>query len=433
MVELKRSLMTAPGGVCLGCGSAVPGGSEEHCRGFGMLRHEETASLSIAHVDCDAFFASVEKRDNPELAHRPVVVGGGERGVVAAACYIARTYGIHSAMAGFQAKRLCPEAVFVRPRFEAYKEASARIRALMQDLTPLVQMVSVDEAYLDLTGTARLHGRVPAASLVLLQRRIEEEVGVTVSVGLSHNKFLAKMASDLDKPRGFAVIGVEETLRFLAPLPVSQMQGVGRSLAEKLAREGIATIGDLQRKDVRELVDRYGEMGLKLFDRCRGRDSRPVTTERETKSVSGETTFSQDTSDPAALEDKLYAMAKKTAARAKEKGLAGSVVTLKLKTTRFKSLTRRKTLGVATNLADVLFAEGCSLLHQELRRSPNLSYRLIGIGISELVPAAAMKQDLAYPMEREKLEAKEDALGRLRARFGAEVIGTMRDRRTAKK
>ncbi|MCQ8185544.1 DNA polymerase IV [Parvularcula maris] len=425
--------MTAPAAICIGCGAVVPAGEDEHCQGHRVLEHPELAALSIAHVDCDAFFASVEKRDNPELAHQPVVVGGGERGVVAAACYIARTYGVRSAMPAFQAKRLCPNAVFVRPRFEAYKEASMKVRTAMEDLTPLVQMVSVDEAYLDLTGTARLHGKVPAASLVALQRRIEAEVGVTVSVGLSHNKSLAKMASDLDKPRGFAVIGEEETLRFLAPLPVLQMQGVGRSFAAKLERDGIATIGDLQRREARDLVERYGEMGLKLHYRCRGRDNRPVTTVRETKSISGETTFSKDTGDPAVLEDKLYAMAQKTALRAKEKGYAGTVVTVKLKTARFKSLTRRKTLGVATNLAEVLFAEGQALLHEELRKNPSLTYRLIGIGISELVTTAAMKQDLAYPEEREKLEAKEDALGRLRQRFGSQVIGTMRDRRTAKK
>jgi DNA polymerase-4 len=432
MVEPNPTLTNLPSALCLGCGAALPAGTDEHCSGQRVLRHDELDSLCIAHVDCDAFFASVEKRDNPELAHRPVIVGGGERGVVAAACYIARTYGVRSAMPGFQAKRLCPDAVFVRPRFEAYKEASARLRQAMEELTPLVQMVSIDEAYLDLSGTARLHGRSPAASLVRLQRRIESEVGVTVSVGLSHNKTLAKMASELRKPRGFAVIGKAETLGFLAPMEVSKMQGVGAALAAKLVRDGIRTIGDLQKREMPELVRLYGEAGLKLYGRSRGDDPRPVTTDRETKSISGETTFSSGIAERSFLEDKLYAMTQKVAQRAKQKGLAGRTVTLKLKTTRFRVLTRQRPIGVATNLAEVLFAEGRALLAAELSRSPGASYRLIGIGLSDLVPQEAMKLDLAYPAEREKLERKEDALGRLRERFGAEMIGTMRDRRTRK-
>lgn len=419
--------------LCLGCGQGVTPGVENHCPGFRVVDHPELARLSIAHVDCDAFFASVEKRDNPELQHQPVIVGGRERGVVAAACYIARTYGIHSAMPSFQAKKLCPHAVFVRPRFDAYSEASKKVRAAMQDLTPLVEQVSIDEAFLDLSGTERLHGRSPAASLISLQRRIEDEVGVTVSVGLSHNKSLAKMASDLDKPRGFAVIGAEETLAFLAPKPVSSIHGVGKSFAAKLRRDGMETIGDVQQREARELVERYGEAGLKLHARAIGKDPRQVKTERATKSISGETTFSEDISDAAALEDKLYAMCVKVSLRAKAKHYAGFVVTLKLKTNRFRSLTRRRTLGVATNLSEVLFEEGRALLREELRSGSRSAYRLIGIGISELVPADSARQDLAYPEKHEKLQKKEDALAALRTRFGDAVIGTMRDRRTAKR
>ncbi|MEM9840020.1 MAG: DNA polymerase IV [Pseudomonadota bacterium] len=419
--------------LCLGCGAIVPSESGPHCAAFDTVPHPELNALSIAHVDCDAFFASVEKRDQPELRHQPVIVGGRERGVVAAACYIARSYGIRSAMPSFQARKLCPDAVFVKPRFEAYRDASKKVRAAMDELTPLVQQVSIDEAYLDLSGTDRLHGCPPAASLVKLQRRIEQEVGVTVSVGLSHNKALAKMASELNKPRGFAMIGKAETQSFLAAQPVTAIQGVGKRFAEKLNSHGIRTIGNLQQKSMRELVDRYGEVGLTLHQRALGQDTRPVRVDRVTKSISGETTFDADISDPKVLEDRLYAMCRKVAARSKEKGYAGLVVTLKLKTKAFKTLTRRRTLGVGTNLTEVLFEIGCSLLMEEVKASPGVAYRLIGIGISDLIDADDARLDLAYPPEHERTRQKEDALEALRARFGDAVIGTMRDRRITKR
>lgn len=420
-------------GICLGCGASVTAESAMHCPGFEVLNHPEAQSLNIAHVDCDAFFASVEKRDHPKLRHKPVIVGGRERGVVAAACYIARSFGIRSAMPSFKARQLCPHAVFMKPRFEAYREASLKVRAAMDRLTPLVQQVSIDEAYLDLSGTERLHGCPPSSSLVKLQRQIEDEVGVTVSVGLSHNKALAKMASELNKPRGFAMIGRQETRAFLAPQPVTAIQGVGKRFAEKLRAHGIANIGDLQTRTLRELVDRYGEVGLTLHQRAAGHDTRPVRTDRVTKSISGETTFDADISDLKTLEDRLYAMCRKVTARSKEKGLAGLVVTLKLKTKGFKTLTRRRTLGVATNLTDVLFEIGRGLLIEEIKAAPGVAYRLIGIGISDLVDAEDARLDLAYPPEHERTRQKEDAVEALRARFGDAVIGTMRDRRITKR
>ncbi len=384
-------------------------------------------------MDCDAFFAAVEKRDDPSLEHKPVLVGGGQRGVVSAACYIARTYGVRSAMPMFKAKRLCPDAVIAKPRFEAYRAASKLVRAAMHDMTPLVEPVSIDEAFVDLSGTERLHGCAPASTLVKLQRRIEQEVGITVSIGLSHNKSLAKLASDLDKPRGFAVIGEAETISFLAGLPVRKIYGVGAAFAAKLEKEGIHTIGDVQALDLRTLTERFGENGLWLHARAMGRDPRPVRLDRTTKSVSGETTFETDTMDRTILEDRLYAMAQKVSERAKEKGLAGLVVTLKLKTAQFKSLTRRRTLGVATNLAAVLFEEAKSLLAEEQLRSPHHAYRLIGVGISDLVSDDVARADLAYPEDHERHRQREDALATLRGKFGKDVIGTMRDRRTTKR
>lgn len=421
------------GALCLGCGALDTRCENEACAGFRRLEHPEIESLAIAHVDCDAFFAAVEKRDDPSLEHKPVLVGGGQRGVVSAACYIARTYGVRSAMPIFKAKRLCTEAVVVKPRYEAYAEASKLVRAAMQDMTPMVEPVSIDEAFVDLSGTERLHGCAPASTLVKLQRRVEREVGITISIGLSHNKSLAKLASDLDKPRGFAVIGEAETLEFLAALPVRKIYGVGASFAAKLEKDGIRTIGDVQGLGIRTLTERFGENGLWLHARAMGRDPRPVRLDRTTKSVSGETTFNEDTMDRQVLEDRLYAMAQRVSERAKAKSLAGLVVTLKLKTAKFKSLTRRRTLGVATNLAAVLFDEARSLLEEEQMRAPRTAYRLIGVGISDLVTDEEARADLAYPEDHERHRQREDAVAALRGKFGKNVIGTMRDRRTTKR
>ncbi|MEM9989911.1 MAG: DNA polymerase IV, partial [Pseudomonadota bacterium] len=273
-----------------------------HCHSPRLIAHEEVTSLSIAHVDCDAFFANIEKRDDPRLLDQPVIVGGGPRGVVATCCYIARSYGIRSAMPMFKALKLCPHAVVVRPHFEKYRKAASTLREEMQKLTPLVQPLSIDEAFLDLSGTHRLHGAAPASVLAKLALTIEAKVGITISVGLSHNKLLAKIASDLDKPRGFAMIGKAETLDFLAPKPPRFLFGVGARFDEKLRQDGYHTLGDLQKADLRRLVDLYGEHGFQLHALARGEDPRPVKTERETKSVSGETTFSNDIRDRAALE-----------------------------------------------------------------------------------------------------------------------------------
>ena len=407
---------------CPSCGSAR------------LLTHEELPDLAIAHLDCDAFFAAVEKRDDPSLADLPVVIGGGRRGVVATACYVARTYGVHSAMPMFQALKLCPDAVIVRPRFEAYKEAGMTVRTLMADLTPLVQPVSIDEAYMDLSGTRRLHGRPPAAALARLVRDVRQEVGIDVSIGLSGNKFLAKTASDLDKPRGFAVIGMAEAPSFLADKPPSFVRGVGRSFSAKLARDGIERLDQVQAAGARAMADRYGEAGLRLHRLSSGRDDRPVTPERETKSVSGETTFGADIAARADLADKLYAMSQKVSGRAKEKALAGRVVTLKLKTSRHRILTRRKTLGVHTNLARVIYEAAEALLREEVPGAVSATpYRLIGVGLSDLDHEDVMRRDLAFPEAHRQIGEREAALDALRAKFGEDVIGTLRDERTRKK
>ncbi|MEM9421394.1 MAG: DNA polymerase IV [Pseudomonadota bacterium] len=421
--------------LCRDCGHQNPL-NVKRCAGCGsrrLLSHPELTSLSIAHVDCDAFFAAVEKRDNPSLLDRPVIVGGGRRGVVSTCCYIARTFGVRSAMPMFKARDLCPQAVVVKPRYEKYVEAARLIRTEMDMLTPLVQPLSIDEAFLDLTGTEKLHGNIPAAILAQLALTIEEKVGITISVGLSHNKFLAKSASDLDKPRGFAIIGQAEAKDFLAKQPTRFVFGVGASFSTKLERDGFRTLQDIQNADVKTLIRRYGEHGLRLYRLAHGEDDRPVKPERETKSISGETTFSDDMTGRDRLEDRLYAMAVKVAARAKVKELAGRVVTLKLKTAGFKSLTRRKTLAHHTNLLKVIFETGLELLREEVPGPRSTTaYRLIGIGISDLAPAAVMDADFLFPDEHKRLGAQENAVSALRARFGDDVIGTMRDKRTNK-
>src|SRR6056297_1325684 len=266
-----------------------------------VASHPELWDLSIAHMDCDAFYASVEKRDNPGLADKPLIIGGGRRGVVSTACYIARIRGVRSAMPMFQALRLCPEAVVIRPRMEVYAEISRAIRAMMHDLTPAVEPLSLDEAFLDLGGTARLHGAPPAVMLARLVQRMRNELGLTGSVGLSHNKFLAKIASDLDKPQGFSVIGRAGTADFLRDQPVSLIWGVGQATRTALHQAGIRSFADLLRWEQTDLVARFGSMGERLWHLARGQDKRRVTANAPVKSISNETTFGEDVADPELL------------------------------------------------------------------------------------------------------------------------------------
>ena len=390
------------------------------CRSPRMVAHAELTQLSIAHMDCDAFYASVEKRDNPEIRDQPVIVGGGSRGVVSTCCYIARIKGVRSAMPMFQALKLCPEAVVVKPRFAAYTEASRAIRAMMEDLTPAIEPLSLDEAFLDLTGTARLHGAPPAVLLARLTKRMEEELGLTGSVGLSHNKFLAKIASDLDKPRGFSVIGRAETESFLRPKPVRMIWGVGQATQTALDEAGIRTIADLLRWDRGDLGARFGSMGGRLWHLARGLDSRRVNRDEKLKSISKETTFSEDTADPDLIDGHIWRLSEQVADRAKAKALAGRTVTLKLKQSDFRLVTRRQSLADPTQLADRIYRAARSLFDHSGNRGP---FRLLGVGISDLAPEAEADRDadLLDP-EAHRRAAAERATDRIRARFGAEAI-----------
>jgi DNA polymerase-4 len=385
-----------------------------------VVSHPELFSLSIAHMDCDAFYASVEKRDNPDLADKPLIIGGGRRGVVSTACYIARIRGVRSAMPMFQALRLCPEAVVLKPRMALYAEVSRAIRTMMLDLTPAVEPLSLDEAFLDLTGTGRLHGAPPAVMLARLVRRMRDELGLTGSIGLSHNKFLAKIASDLDKPHGFSVIGAGETADFLRDRPVSLIWGVGQSTLTALQGSGIRSFGDLLRWDRRDLTARFGSMGQRLWHLARGEDTRRVSPNAPVKSISNETTFFEDTSDPDLLDGHLWRLSEKVADRAKARGLAGRVVTLKLKRADHGLVTRRQALREATQLTDTLYRTARGLMdHVPQGRA----WRLIGVGLSDLGPEAGADRsgDLLDPQAVKRAGA-ERASDLIRAKFGPDAI-----------
>jgi DNA polymerase-4 len=405
-------------GFCRDCREDVPQAATRcpACRSPRLIRHPSLFNLSIAHVDCDAFYATIEKRDDPSLADKPVVVGGRQRGVVLTCCYVARTYGIHSAMPIFEARRLCPHASFVPPNMEKYASVAKQVRALMSDLTPLVEPVSIDEAFMDLSGTERLHGVPPAKILAAFAHRVEQELGITVSIGLSSNKFLAKIASDLDKPRGFAVLSADEAATFLAKRPITQIFGVGNAAQARFNKDGIMTVGDLQRIGELELMRRYGGEGVRLYRLAHGLDQRPVLADRETKSISAETTFDTDISDFRALELRLYRLTEKVSTRLKTSELAGATVTLKLKTADFRIRTRAQTLERPTQLAARIFAAGRELLQREI---DGTKFRLIGVGISLLIDAN--KADLADLLDHRTSEA-ERAIDRLRARFGDEAV-----------
>jgi DNA polymerase IV len=384
-----------------------------------IVRHPELASLAIAHVDCDAFYAAIEKRDNPALRDKPLIVGGGHRGVVATACYIARTYGVRSAMPMFEARRLCPHAEVVRPDMAKYAAAGREVRARMLDLTPLVEPLSIDEAFLDLTGTARLHGLAPAKTLARFAKRVETEIGITVSIGLSHNKFLAKVASDLNKPRGFSVLGAGEAAAFLAPKPVTFIWGVGKAMGASLERAGFRTIADLQRAEEATLMRKFGTEGQRLSRLSRGIDRRAVNPERETKSVSAETTLAEDLAALRPLTRLLWELCEKVSARLKAKELAGTTVTLKLKTADFRLRTRALSLGAPTQLAAKIFAAGRELLARE---TDGTKFRLIGIGISALAGAEEADPADLVDVSGRRNAAAEHAVDALRAKFGRDAV-----------
>ena len=410
-------------GFCRDC-LAEQKAQTRRCRSCGsprLLYHKELYGLTLAHIDCDAFYATIEKRDNPDLADKPVIIGGGKRGVVSTACYIARINGVRSAMPMFKALELCPDAVVIRPNMDKYVQVGRQVRQMMMDLTPLVQPLSIDEAFLELAGTQRLHHDPPARTLARLATRVQSELGITISIGLSYCKFLAKVASDLDKPRGFSVIGREEALEFLMARPVTTIWGVGKAFNATLEADGIRTIGQLQSMEESDLMRRYGSMGQRLYRLARGIDDREVHPNEAAKSVSAETTFFDDISSHDELVPILRRLSEKVSTRLKKHGIAGQTVVLKMKTADFKGRTRNRRLEDPTQLADRIFRTGLSLMERE---TDGTKFRLIGIGVTDLTdPALADPPDLV-DQQSGRRAAAEAAMDKLRDKFGKAAVET---------
>ncbi len=405
-------------GFCRDCLSDAAGKALRcaECGSPRLVRHRTLGALTLAHIDCDAFYATVEKRDNPEIADKPVIIGGGKRGVVSAACYIARTYGVRSAMPMFKALDLCPSAIVVRPDMAKYVRVGREVRHAMMALTPLVEPLSIDEAFLDLSGTELVHGMIPAKVLARFASQVERDIGITVSVGLSANKFVAKIASDLDKPRGFAVLDQDEARTMLADRPVGFIYGVGPASQEKLSQRGFRLIKDLQSADETDLMKQFGSEGRRLWRLARGIDDRKVIADRGAKTISNETTLETDVRDFPTLEKILWRLCERVSSRLKSSDLSGSTITLKLKTADFRQRTRSQSIQVPTQLATRIFTTVREMLGREI---DGTAFRLIGAGVSALKPGAeADDQDL---LDRRSAHA-ERAMDNVRKKFGNAAV-----------
>jgi len=384
-----------------------------------MICHEELDTLAIAHIDCDAFYASVEKRDNPELMSKPVIIGGGKRGVVATCCYVARINGVRSAMPMYKALEACPDAIVIKPNMEKYSKTGHEIRKMMRELTPMVEPISIDEAFLDLNGTQNLHGASAAMVLARFAKRIESELNLTVSVGLSYCKFLAKVASDLEKPKGYSIVGKEEALSFLRKQPVSIIWGVGKVTQKMLAREGITNLSTVQDMKENDLAKRFGSIGLHISRLSRGIDHRRITPGSGAKSISSETTFNTDRSELGELSSVLRNLSEKVSKRLKDKHIAGQTIVLKMKTTEFKSRTRSRQLTDPTQLADRIYRTGREMMVKEL---DGTKFRLLGIGVSSLLSdETADPLDLVDEAATKRAEV-ERAMDDVRNKFGDKAL-----------
>ncbi|MEM7070225.1 MAG: DNA polymerase IV [Pseudomonadota bacterium] len=354
------------------------------CRSRSIIIHKELSQLCIAHIDCDSFFASVEKRDNPHLIDKPLIIGGRERGVVAAACYIARMYGVHSAMSMFEALKKCPKAVVLSPDIAKYRSVGQQIKTLMRNAALVVEPLSIDEAYLKLPLHTQKNKPAPCQILSALLKRIEYETGISASAGLSYNKMLAKLASDLDKPRGFSVIGQEEAIEFLASLPVSKLWGVGQAMEQKLKRMGLHHIGQLQQLDEGFLRQIFGKIGNLMHHFANAKDPREVKASTITKNISVETTFAHDIQSYSLLHDKLENQVQDLMQRMQKTNFSAHCLTLKLRDQNFQTHTRTRHFFAPTLNAQKTLEMAIYLL--QLIYQPSKKYRLLGLGFSDLHP-----------------------------------------------
>lgn len=398
-----------------------------NCGSRRLIGHEILDKLSIAHIDCDAFYANIHKRDDKSLLHQPVIIGGGKRGVVSTACYIARTFGVKSAMPMFQATKLCPNAIIIKPNIKLYAKVGREVKQLMQELTPIVDSVSIDEAYLDLSGTQRLHKANPAQSLARLANKIEKEIGISVSIGLSENRFLAKTASELDKPRGFFAISKADVPKILWHKNISLLHGVGPSTVNKMAKLGINTIEQLAKSDEAFLFKHLGPNSSRLIKMANGEDNRGFEDNIKRKSISSETTFFNDISDYSELIIILQKLCERVGREARQKKLAGRCINIKLRTANFKTINRQVSFENSTQSGRNMFIIAKKLLENELKFAP---FRLIGIGLSDLINEEnADKGDLINQNAPKNLKL-EQALDKIINKFGENALGQKNDKKT---
>lgn len=372
----------------------------------------------IIHVDMDAFYAAIEQRDNPSLRGKPVIVGAppDRRGVVSAASYEARKFGVKSAMPSSQAGKLCPQGIFLPVRMDRYREVSRQVMAILESFTPLLEQISVDEAFLDVTGCVRLFGEAEEIGRAI-KRRIRYELDLTASVGIAPNKFLAKVASDLRKPDGFVVVPEGREAEFLAPLPIGRLWGVGKATERRLTQLGIRTIGQLAAYPPQVLRQQFGDLGQHLYKLSHGLDDRPVVTGHEAKSVSAEHTFEHDTGDRDLLERALLQLSERVGERLRAAGLRGRTVQLKLRLEGFQTLTRAHTLAIPSDANDTLYKVALHLLRGALPEGRKV--RLVGVGMSgfvtELQPSLFEPGQVAHsPLD--------ETVDRLRQRFGPDAV-----------
>jgi DNA polymerase-4 len=380
------------------------------------------APRSILHVDMDAFYASVEQRDDPTLRGKPVVVGGGSnRGVVAAASYEARQFGIRSAMPMREARRRCPELLQVRPRMAHYRQVSRRIFEIFRGVTPLVEGLSLDEAFLDVTGSTALFGS-PVDIARAVKQEIQAATGLTASVGIAENKLVAKIASDLDKPDGLTVLFPADYEARLDPLPVAVIPGIGRKTLRRLSARGIATVRDLRLAEDRELRPIFGRYTEKTRNRAAGIDDRPVMPSRAEKSISAEETFDSDLTSRDDMERELLRLSERTAARLRKAGLAAGTIQVKIRQADFATFTRQRRLSPPTNGTDRLHSAACGLLATWLSQNPGARLRLLGVGGSDLAPAG--QPDLFDDVQ--PVAGVDKTVDEIRERFGETALGRAR-------
>ena len=391
-----------------------------NCNSPRIISHNNLLDLTIAHIDCDAFYASIEKRENPKIRNLPVIVGGKNRGVVTTCCYIARINGVRSAMPIFKAKKLCPDAIIIAPRMGYYKKISKSIKEMLTALSPTIEFISLDEAYIDFEGTRRLHGEAPAVKLAKIAKEIEIKLGISISIGLSYNKFLAKIGSDLDKPRGFSIIGQSDVMKILRNKPISNILGVGAKTKIILESNGISTINDLLIYEKDQLNDLLGSFGETLWFLARGIDYRRITPNKRPRSISCERTLETNQMDFEILISFLWDLTEEISLRLKKLSLVAKKFNLKLKKANFNLIVRTITLENYSNSPETIFQASKILLKRNIVKGP---FRLVGITAKDFSDSqnTVWKKNF-FDKQDNQILAAEEAIDNIRSKFGKTSI-----------